>query len=72
MRKPRKVTIRPRKDRGNKPTVYWRERIGGKLKQRSVSLLLAGSPPSFSLPPLAYIRGYEQAGTPQFAAQSAS
>lgn len=37
MRKPRKVTIRPRKDRANKPTVYWRERIGGKLKQRSVT-----------------------------------
>lgn len=37
MRRPRKVTIRPRKDRGNKPTVYWRERIGGKLKQRSVT-----------------------------------
>lgn len=37
MRKPRKVTIRPRKDRNNKPTVYWRERIGGKLKQRSVT-----------------------------------
>jgi integrase len=37
MRRPRKVTIRPRKDRNNKPTVYWRERIGGKLKQRSVT-----------------------------------
>ena len=37
MRRPRKVTIRPRKDRNNKPTVYWRERIGGKLRQRSTT-----------------------------------
>lgn len=34
MKKPRKVTIRRRKDRGNKPTVYWRESVGGgKSKQ---------------------------------------
>ncbi len=34
MRQPRKVTIRRRRDRQNKPTVYWRESIGdGKSKQ---------------------------------------
>ncbi len=34
MKHPRKVTIRRRKDRNNKPTVYWRESIGGgKSKQ---------------------------------------
>ncbi len=34
MKNPRKVTIRKRKDRHNKPTVYWRESAGsGKSKQ---------------------------------------
>jgi len=34
VKRPRKVTIRKRKDRRNKPTVYWRESIGGgKSKQ---------------------------------------
>lgn len=34
MKHPRKVTIRRRKDRNNKPTVYWRESAGGgKSKQ---------------------------------------
>ena len=37
MRKPRKVTIRPRKDRDNKPTVYWREHVHGKLTQYAVT-----------------------------------
>jgi integrase len=37
MRRPRKVTIRPRKDRGDKPTVYWREYVAGELRQRSAT-----------------------------------
>ncbi len=48
MKQPRKVTIRRRKDRQSKPTVYWREPSKGRARQRSATFDTASQAKDFA------------------------